>query len=311
MRVLVLITLALVASTLCQLKGNKKDFITEEVLEKHKTQSSFEMYSYEEHPFKGWSEGDIQSLVGLSKLSLRDTNDITYTVSSTEDLPERFDSREKWPSCIHPIRNQGHCGSCWAHAASEVLSDRFCIASNGQIDVVLSPEDMVTCDYFDHGCSGGILTTSWVYLRFFGIVSDKCKPYTAQDGKVASCPFTTKKCRTEGEQYKKYHAKSFYSPGSIEEIKRNILEKGPIESGFSVYDDFLSYKSGVYKKGGAAKFLGGHAVKIVGWGKQNDTEYWIVANSWGEQWGETGFFNIGFKECGIENVITGDPDLTK
>ena len=55
------------------------------------------------------------------------------------DIPESFDAREEWPDCIHPIRNQGHCGSCWAFAGSEVLSDRFCIASYGKINVVLSP----------------------------------------------------------------------------------------------------------------------------------------------------------------------------
>lgn len=55
------------------------------------------------------------------------------------DVPTAFDSRKQWPKCIHPIRNQEHCGSCWAFSGSEVLSDRLCIASNGTIDVVLSP----------------------------------------------------------------------------------------------------------------------------------------------------------------------------
>lgn len=62
--------------------------------------------------------------------------------------------------------------------------------------------------------------------------------------------------------------KNFYSLGSIDAIKQNLYENGPVETGFSVYDDFLSYKSGVYRKGPSAKFLGGHAVKIVGWGKE-------------------------------------------
>lgn len=51
-----------------------------------------------------------------------------------EDLPDSFDWREKMPECIHAVRNQGKCGSCWAHSSSEVVSDRFCIHSNGKIN---------------------------------------------------------------------------------------------------------------------------------------------------------------------------------
>lgn len=54
-------------------------------------------------------------------------------------VPASFDSRDQWGSCVHPIRDQASCGSCWAFGATEALSDRFCIASNGAIDVVLSP----------------------------------------------------------------------------------------------------------------------------------------------------------------------------
>ena len=71
----------------------------------------------------------------------------------------------------------------------------------------------------------------------------------------------------------------------------------------------MNYKSGIYSKGKNAELLGGHAVKIVGWGKEGDTEYWVVANSWGEEWGEKGYFRIAFGECGIENVISGTPKI--
>lgn len=56
------------------------------------------------------------------------------------DLPEQFDWREKAPQCIQAVRNQGHCGSCWAHSSSEVVSDRYCIHSNGKINTTFSPQ---------------------------------------------------------------------------------------------------------------------------------------------------------------------------
>merc|ERR1712139_664306 len=66
---------------------------------------------------------------------------------------------------------------------------------------------------------------------------------------------------------------------------------GAVEVGFSVYEDFQSYWSGIYKHT-TGPYLGGHAVKVVGWGKHFETFYWIVANSWGPSWGESGYFRI-------------------
>jgi hypothetical protein len=42
----------------------------------------------------------------------------------------------------------------------------------------------------------------------------------------------------------------------------------------------------------AVQELGGHAIKILGWGVMNNVDYWIVANSWNPDWGLEGFFLI-------------------
>jgi len=74
--------------------------------------------------------------------------------------------------------------------------------------------------------------------------------------------------------------------GSDQDIQAAVLTVGAVEVGFTVYEDFINYKGGVYKytEGGA---LGGHAVKIVGWGSEGEEFYWIVQNSWGPTWGPT------------------------
>lgn len=60
-----------------------------------------------------------------------------------------------------------------------------------------------------------------------------------------------------------------------------------------------------YKKFGKSK--GHHAVKVIGWGVENGTDYWLVANSWNEQWGDKGHFKIrrGTNECGFEMQMAG------
>lgn len=295
MRVVILI--ALIGLSLSFFE--KKPFLTEESLAETRAQATFETYSFEEHPFKDWTYEQVKGLMGAILPPLE--NDYSLTVGDLTGLPDNFDSRVQWPNCIHPVRNQGHCGSCWAFAASEVLSDRFCIASNEKVNVVLSPEDLVECDKTDHGCNGGNPLFSWVYLRYYGIVTDECRPYTSGDGKVEACQ--KNKCFGNAE-FKKYKAKKLPSMlNTVEKIKKDLFENGPVETGFQVYEDFMTYKSGIYSHS-TGKLLGGHAVKIVGWGKEEstNTDYWIVANSWGPEWGDMGFFKIKQGECGFEQM---------
>jgi len=98
---------------------------------------------------------------------------------------------------------------------------------------------------------------------------------------------------------------------SESQMQEAIMTKGPVEASFSVYQDFFAYKMGVYrhKSGGLA---GGHAIKVLGWGVDSGTKYWICANSWGTSWGQSGIFWIlrGTDECGIEdNAVFGDAKL--
>merc|ERR1719335_2170228 len=90
------------------------------------------------------------------------------------------------------------------------------------------------------------------------------------------------------------------------------MKYGPVAAGMTVYSDFENYVSGVYHRTTSTE-LGGHAIKIVGWGVENGTKYWKVQNSWNPYWGEKGFFRIvrGKNECGIEDQVTGSPSGAK
>lgn len=99
---------------------------------------------------------------------------------------------------------------------------------------------------------------------------------------------------------------SAYSVPQTEiQIQLEILTNGPVEAAFDVYEDFLTYKSGVYEHI-EGDYSGGHAIKILGWGVENDTPYWLIANSWNANWGDAGYFKIrrGVDHCGIESDVT-------
>jgi len=83
-----------------------------------------------------------------------------------------------------------------------------------------------------------------------------------------------------------------------------IYNHGPVEGSFTVYEDFVAYKKGVYEHT-TGSALGGHAIKIIGWGVESGIPYWSCVNSWNTNWGEKGLFRIrrGNNECGIEGSV--------
>merc|ERR1712121_36486 len=256
---------------------------------------------------------------------------------SFKDLPASFDPRTQWPQCpsLKEVRDQGDCGSCWAFGAVEAMTDRYCIASNGSKQFHFSAEDlMACCRECGNGCNGGMLGSSWEYWKEEGIVSggnyntkEGCQPYlvAACDhhvvGKLQPCskketktPKCSKKCEdgynVTFKEDKHYGAK-VYSVRGEQNIMQELVTKGPVEAAFTVYSDFPQYKSGVYKHTTGSP-LGGHAIKIMGYGEESGVKYWLVANSWNEDWGDKGFFKIarGRDECGIESqVVAGDPKM--
>jgi len=254
------------------------------------------------------------------------------------DLPESFDAREKWgekcPS-TKEVRDQGSCGSCWAFGAAEAMTDRICIYSNGEYHFHISAEDLATCcSSCGFGCNGGYPEAAWQYFKSEGIVTggpynsnQGCQPYQIPacdhhvPGSKNPCkgdlptPRCSHSCR-QGYNVSyaddKHYGSSAYSVSSeVSEIAHEIMTNGPVEAAFTVYADFPNYKSGVYQhvSGGA---LGGHAIKILGWGVEDGTPYWLVANSWNPRWGDKGFFKIlrGQDHCGIESgVVAGIPKM--
>jgi cathepsin B len=264
---------------------------------------------------------------------------------SASAIPESFDVRTNWPACAAitgRVRDQSNCGSCWAFGSTEAYNDRNCIA-NGDTTTVFSAEDTAACCSglqcsFSNGCNGGQPSGAWGWFTKTGVSSGldyadvgkgtSCKPYTLQScahhtepaaGQV-SCtevetyktPACTSTCSesTYSGEYKsdKHFAKSSYSVKSVENMQKELMELGTLSVAFTVYEDFEAYTGGVYQHV-SGKSLGGHAVKMIGWGVDNGTPYWICTNSWNDSWGEQGTFRIlrGNNECGIEgSVVAGE-----
>jgi len=263
------------------------------------------------------TRSQVKNLLGAKKGGPK-LSQVTYAGKSIQ-VPTSFDSRTNWPNCptMNVIRDQSACGSCWAFGAVEAMSDRYCV-SGVNANLSISAEDLNDCcDECGDGCDGGYPSAAWEYWTESGLVSSDCKPYSLPScdhhlvNSTNPCPsneYPTPPCTsqcTDGENYSKakHFGKSSYSVSGAQDYQTEMFQNGPFEVAFEVYEDFLSYKSGVYQHT-TGDFLGGHAVKALGWGvDSNNVPYWIIANSWNVHWGDKGYFKIlrGSDECGIED----------
>ena len=216
------------------------------------------------------------------------------TEAGGDPLPAFFDWREQHGrDYITSIKDQANCGSCWAFAANASLEGNInAYYNNPNLNPDLSEQDLVSC-FHGKGCSGATLTQIREifsnYYQATGIPIESCFPYTAAD---SDCSY---KC--SNWQSVVWKTKSYVDSQSI---KETLIESGPVEVGMEVYSDFFSYSGGIYRHvSGSLK--GYHAVTIVGFGVYDGQDYWIVKNSWGENWGEEGYFRIFTGECGIDS----------
>jgi len=291
--------------------------------------------------FAGKTFGYAASLCGTDlELERRDNAKLSRKqLTVPANLPDNFDARANWPQCpiIAHIRDQADCGSCWAFGSTEAFNDRKCIASNGTFTRELAAQDTTSCcDFWNclsMGCGGGQPSAAWSWFVSHGVVTggdyaavgkgDSCWPYQlpmcahhVNDPNIANCsstevsaPACSSTCSESGYPtayaQDKIKATKSYSVSGEQQIMTEIMMNGPVTGAFTVYADLLLYKSGVYSHTTGDE-LGGHAIKIFGWGVENGQKYWWVANSWNNGWGDNGSFKIlrGSNECGIEGQIS-------
>jgi hypothetical protein len=190
------------------------------------------------------------------------------------------------------VKNQGGCGSCVAFGAVGATEAQHKIAaSNPSWNLDLSEQHLFSCGGGQCGY-GWYISAALNRLRDYGTPDEACYPYQARDG---SCSAGCSDWQSRAFKIARWSWVA-NNPSALEAALMN----GPLVAGFTVYSDFFSYRSGIYHHT-SGNAVGGHAIVIVGY--DSVEQYWIVKNSWGSSWGESGYFRIGFGEAGIENYV--------
>jgi len=207
-----------------------------------------------------------------------------------------------------------YCGSCWAHGAMSSLADRMKILRKGAWpEWNLSIQYILNCGTDVAGsCYGGSATGAFNFVKTHGIPPDTCCPYEADDFECTPIN-TCRNCKGPPGQstcwaqqnYTRFFIEQYGNVNGVNQIMAEIATRGPVAAGVDA--TFLEdYTGGIITATQPAHI--NHIVSLVGYGtdKASGIDYWIGRNSWGQYWGEGGWFRIirNKNALGIEAMVS-------
>jgi len=221
---------------------------------------------------------------------------------------ENFDWRNSNGNWLEPVVNQGDCGSCYTIATVHMLTARNRIRKRDMSEPSFSVSFPLYCSEYNQGCDGGygFLQSKW--LEDVGLLPENCLPFTQGGGRCEvkqGCVLAGKRYHATGHHY----VGGYYGASDAEQTREELVRNGPVVMSFEPKEDFMYYKSGVYKSGPNKIHQEwervDHAVLLIGYGQEKQGSYWTLQNSWGDDWGEAGFFRMarGIDESGCESIV--------
>jgi len=224
---------------------------------------------------------------------MRNESSNVQFVATQGPAPDSVDWREK--GYVTPVKNQERCGSCWAFSTTGSLEGQHFKAS--QKLVSLSEQNLVDCSKKEgnKGCKGGLMDKGFEYIiKNGGIDTEESYRYKGVDGR---CEF---KQADVGATMKSFVD---VKRGSEDALQQAIAEIGPISVAMDAgHMSFQHYKQGIYKERQCSSVKLDHGVLAVGYGSNSEGDFWIVKNSWGEIWGDKGYFMLARNDqnmCGL------------
>jgi len=244
-------------------------------------------YKLGHNKMSDWTEEEYKSVLTYKP-------NMVETTAAFEASPLGY-SPVDWrqSSCLSPVQDQGQCGSCWAFSSVASMENKYC-AQNGTL-YKLSEQQLVDCVNLCFGCNGGNAALAFRYWESHNAMSESSYPYTAKDGTCAYSSSSATPVKAVS-----YTGVTADSPDSMKAALVNNIMSVAIQANQL---SFQLYSSGVFTNTNCGTQLD-HATNVVGWGTEGSMDYWIMRNSWGSSWGESGYMRLeivaGVGLCGIQ-----------
>jgi len=239
-----------------------------------------------------WTEEEFKKLLGY-KHGLTSSNAEThYSVEAGSPI----DWRDQ--GAVTAVKNQAACGSCWSFSATGALEGAHFVATGNLVS--LSEQQLVSCSssYGNHGCNGGLMDYAFAYTHDHPLTTEGTYPYVSGHGSVPTCDKSLEASGTVSAS-----TYTDVTTGSSTSLQ-SALATGPVSVAIEADRMVFQYYTGGVITGTSCGTSLDHGVLAVGWGTENGQDYYIVKNSWGASWGESGYVRIGVEDgngvCGIQ-----------
>jgi len=256
-------------------------------------------YRLAHNQFSGMNEFDFVQYVKNIELMYHSEPTISYEFNKTA-LPPAVDWRN---SAVTPVKDQGQCGSCWSFSTTGALEGIYAIHTGKLLS--FSEQQLVDCDNLkyggkDHGCNGGLMDNAFSWIqKNGGLCSEEAYPYISQTGETESC-------KTTCDLVPNSQIQSWVDVEPTDQALMTAIAQQPVSIAIEADQrDFQLYESGVFT--GKCGTTLDHGVLVVGYGTENNNDFYLVKNSWGTTWGDEGYiklgrgsqYNEGQGQCGI------------
>lgn len=226
-------------------------------------------------------------------------------IHPVSSLPDEVDWRKN--GIISPVKDQGHCGSCWAFASTAVIESY--VALNSGLLFELSPEQIAMCAPNPNhcggtgGCEGSTAELAFEYLSDSdGIFEEFQYPYMSYDGTDYDC--NTAKAGFLSNPKGTINGYVHLPNNNYTALMNAVATAGPIAINVDA-STWHAYEGGVFDGCNQANPDVNHVVVMVGYGEENGQKYWLVRNSWSPSYGEGGYIKLARsddddKNCGSD-----------